>query len=370
MKSDNPKAFKNWINQNTLQRLADSINSVHRPFDSSQLTSLGPLLLPLELKDRVRLIRDRLHELLPKDFPVALAILANSQKNGQLEGFELWPYTEYIQTFGLKHSKISLQALRELTQFFTAEFTVRPFITNNQKETLAFLKKCAVDKNVHVRRLASEGARPRLPWGERLPSLIKDPKLTTPILELLKNDPQLYVRKSVANHLNDVSKDHPQVVFAVLRRWLDRTSTADRPKIQWIAHRALRTLIKNGNPQALKILGVDTSIKIRVHGLRINQKRFKINDTLEFSFKIFSLSKKPQKLIVDYIVHHVKAGGKTTPKVFKLKTLSLDPRHSVEVLKKHSLRPVTTRRYYAGAHRIEIQVNGKVYSEATWLLEI
>ncbi|MBY0384609.1 DNA alkylation repair protein [bacterium] len=368
-KQDQPTAFKHWINDDVVKRMADSIAKVNKDFNFNEFIKVSKKLAPLELKARVKLLSETLNQHLPDSFPQALDALLKSLKHKQLKGFDLWPYTEFVQTYGLKHPQKSLEALYEMTQLFTSEFAVRPFLKQHMHEGLAYLLKCAHDNNVHVRRWSSEGSRPRLPWGERLDAFISDPTLTLPILEILKYDHELYVRKSVANHLNDIAKDNPKVVLETLKKWNKNCPKEHQDKILWITKQALRTLIKNGNVEALKLVGVSSSAKVKVSQLKLSSSKLKIGSALQFEFKIQSTDSKKQKIIVDYIVHHQKSGGKTSPKVFKLKTLELKPKESLMIHKKHSLKPVTTRKYYPGKHRLEIQVNGKVYLKQDWILK-
>jgi len=275
-----------------------------------------------------------------------------------------------VQTYGLEDLKLSLNALKELTPLFSSEFAVRPFLKRYPTETLKFLEQCAREKDVHFRRWASEGTRPRLPWGERLQEFVRDPSPTMPILELLKFDTELYVRKSVSNHLNDIAKDHPERVIQLLADWKTAAGAAHAEKIEWIIHRALRTLIKAGHPGALKLIGVSHEAKIKFLGFKINQKKFKLGERIEFQFSIRSLSAKSQKLVVDYIVHFVKSNQSTSPKVFKLKSVLLPAEGEVVFAKSHHLKKVTTRVHYSGLHQLEIQVNGKGVGRVGWELMV
>jgi len=366
-KEENPKAFKLWINQALLQRMAESLAEVSNTFDSKQFLALASSLDALEMKPRVLLIRDQLRKQLPEDFKVATQILLKSLQSDRLKGFDLWPYTEFIQTYGLQDLELSLRALEELTQRFTSEFAVRPFIRSHTSDTLKFLEKCTSHTNVHIRRWASEGSRPRLPWGEKLHLLIEKPKLTLAILERLKHDPELYVRKSVANHLNDIAKDHPDLVVGLLKKW-QSSAGKHSESIDWIIHRSLRTLIKNGHPGALELIGASQKIKIAIRGLQLNKKNLKMNDRLEFKFDLHSQATKEQKIVVDYIVHFVKGNKKTAPKVFKLKTFSIKSKEKISIIKRHHFKEITTRVYYSGVHQIEIQVNGKIFAKSNFIL--
>lgn len=368
-KSENPKAFKHWIDKKLLLRMAAAIQEVHPDFDQKKFLALTPHLEKLELKARVQHVRDQLHHQLPQNYKKALKILCDSLRSQKLKGFDLWPYTEFVQTYGLDHPALSLKALHHLTQLFTGEFAVRPFLKKHPKVTLDFLLKCTMDQNVHVRRWVSEGTRPRLPWGERLGDFVNDPRPTIALLENLKYDEELYVRKSVANHLNDIAKDHPELLFPILKKWQNTADLNHQKKITWITQRALRTLIKEGHPEALALIGVSSQIKINVKHLKIQKKTFSLNETLSFEFQVQSDSQKPQRLIIDYIIHHVKANQKTTPKVFKLKSLTLGAGETLRIKKNHPLKKITTRKYYSGTHLLEIQINGKVYAALKWELK-
>lgn len=367
-KLQNENAFKLWINKDVLVRIAKQIALVFPEFDQKKFAAIAPKLDLLELKPRVLLVRDQLRTQLPQDYLPALEILLKSTRSKKLQGFTLWPYTDFIQTFGLEHRAESLDALSELTALFTAEFAVRPFLKKETAATLAYLKKAATSNNEHVRRWSSEGSRPRLPWGERLDVFVQKPELTLEILELLKNDGALYVRKSVANHLNDISKDHPALVVATLRRWAKETKVEHATKIAWITCHALRTLIKKGEPGALSAIGVSSKAQVKVSKLDIGKKKFKIGDRIEFAFHLHSLANNEQRVVVDYIIHFMKSSGATAPKVFKLKALKLGAGAVLKIDKRHHLKIVTTRRFYPGAHAIEIQVNGIVRARADWIL--
>jgi 3-methyladenine DNA glycosylase AlkC len=236
--------------------------------------------------------------------------------------------------------------------------------------TLEFLERCARDEHIHVRRWASEGTRPRLPWGERLQDFIRDPSPTISILETLKFDSDLFVRKSVANHLNDIAKDHPVYVIQVLSRWEKEAGLEHEKKIKWIIQRSLRTLIKAGHPGALKLIGVSGKTNIRVSELKLNKRRFNLGEKIEFDFEIQSVSGKAQKLVIDYVIHFFKANRQTSPKIFKLKTFTLPAKDKIQIEKVHHLKEVTTRKHYPGPHAIEIQVNGVIVNRTEFVVSL
>lgn len=368
--SDNPSALKHFYDQKLLDRMASAVEAAHSGLDASSLRRLMPKLKSLEMKPRVRVIRDELRRLLPQDFAKASDILLKSIKTRTLKSFDLWPYTEFIQLYGLDDPERSLKALREMTKHFTSEWAVRPFLTKDAKGTLEFLRECAKDPDVHVRRWSSEGSRPRLPWGERLHAFVKDPKPTLQILEILKFDDELYVRKSIANHLNDIAKDHPDVVVQTLARWKKEAGVEHLEKIDWIIHRALRTLIKNGHAGAFKLIGVSNKPEISLNGLKLSPASIKLGQRLEFRFQLKSKAKCRQKLVIDYVIHFVKANGTTAPKVFKMKTIELEAGAVLNVVKAHHIKPITTRVYYPGRHAVEIQINGVSMGKTPWTLQL
>ncbi|MES2801853.1 MAG: DNA alkylation repair protein [Bdellovibrionota bacterium] len=370
IKKDNPAAFKHWFNEALVLRISGSLKKAYPAFNAKNFLKVVPKLAALEMKPRVLFIRDAMFAELPQDYLKALSLLLKSAELGELKGFELWPYTEFIQHYGLKHVDASLDALHTLTQKFTAEFAVRPFLIEHPKKTFACLKKWASDESEHVRRWTSEGSRPRLPWGMKLHASIVDPMLGLDILEKLKFDDSLYVRKSIANHLNDIAKDHPDLVIATLKSWQKKVTAKDKAKLEWVEKQALRTLIKQGYKPALEVLGFGDKAQVKLGELKLNKKKFTEKDILTFELEFISKSSKPQRLAVDYIIYYQKAGNKLSPKVFKLKVLDLKPKEVFTLKKNHSLKPVTTRRHYAGLHRLEIQINGKILASTDWHLSL
>lgn len=370
-KLENENAFKHLFNRALLQRLSESLRRAYPAFDAKAFMALEKQLAPLEMKARVNLLRDGLKKLLPPAYPAALKILRASLHDGTLKGFDLWPYSAFIEAYGSEHVKISLEALAAMTPIFTAEFAVRIFLQAHPKETLAFLRRCAGSESEDLRRWASEGTRPRLPWGMRLQGFIEAPEATREILEVLKYDAALYVRKSVANHLNDIAKDHPAHVFKTLTAWKKAAQgTGHEKKIEWITRHALRSLIKAGDPAALELIGVRHGADVALDGLAITPRKVKLGGDFCFEFTLRSRAGQPQKIVVDYIVHFVKARRGTAAKVFKLKTLDLAPGAAQTIRKKHAVKKITTRDYYPGRHALEIQVNGVIMGRVDWELTV
>ncbi len=366
--SDNPNAFKLKIGKAMLVRIADEISHVYEKFNRKKFLGIEPGLHALELKDRVGHVREGLRSSLPDDYPVAVNILLRSLERERLEGFDLWPYTDFVEKYGSLDPSISLPTLKTMTRYFTSEFAIRPFIIKDERTTLLFLKNCAQDENIHVRRWASEGTRPLLPWGMRLEAFVKDPNPGLEILEILKFDEELYVRKSVSNHLNDISKHHPGKVVQTLKRWKKEAGKVHQKKVDWIIHRALRTLIKKGYRPALDLIGAEKRTAIRVSKIRISKAKVIVGSALAFQFSVRSLTSTPQKLVIDYRLHFLRNNGDHSLKVFKLKSVTLEGGKEVEIKKAHSLKPITTRRYFPGVHFLEILVNGKGYGKSKWVL--
>lgn len=366
---ENENAFKHMINESVVKKIAAGISKHDSEFKKNSFLKLIHELAPLELKARVLLITKYLNTHLKHDYPTNLKILMKTMDEEEMNGFELWPFSEYISQFGLDHFDESMKAMYKLTQNFTAEFAIRPYLVKSHHKVFKYFNKWVNDKNVHIRRWISEGLRPLLPWGQKLPLFIMDPTHTIIFLDKLKFDEELYVRKSVANHLNDISKNHPQVVIEVLRMWSKDCPSQHEDKIQWITRHALRTLIKKGHPGALKLMGAAEAL-VKVSAFKTDKKKYNLHDHLSFSFTIQSQSSKLQKLIIDYSIDFVKANGKKGKKVFKLKTVELKKNESLDFKKKHSLKPITTMKFYSGVHHLAIQINGKKMGEIEFKLEV
>ncbi|MBY0516952.1 MAG: hypothetical protein K2P81_08595 [Bacteriovoracaceae bacterium] len=363
MESEN--AFKNWINPSVVRKLAKVFKASHPDFNIHHFQKLILKLNELELKGRVLLLTQGLAVELPEDFRVTAKILKQVIRKKQLQGFELWPISEYISQYGTDHFDESMDLMYWLTQQFTAEFAIRPFLQNDPKRVLKKLGTWIQDENVHVRRWLSEGTRPILPWGGKIQSFIKQPA-TIPLLESLKFDEALYVRKSVANHLNDISKDHPELVVKTLKRWVETAPPIHATKIEWIKKHALRTLIKKGHKGALRLMGVRDDLSLKISGFKLNKKEFKVGDSLEFEFVLQSTGLDVQKIIVDYGLGFVKSNGSLSTKIFKLKTMSIHSKQKVHFKKKHSLKVITTSTFYSGRHELCVHVNGKVLKRVKW----
>jgi 3-methyladenine DNA glycosylase AlkC len=244
--------------------------------------------------------------------------------------------------------------LKYFTAFGSSEFAVRHFLRLDFQRALHLMQGWAQDADEHVRRLASEGSRPRLPWSFRIETLMLDPTPVLPILDSLKADKSLYVRKSVANHLNDITKDNPDRVLDLIESW-----SLENPHTAWIARHALRSLIKKGDRRALTLMGAGHTAQVRIEQLSVSPEQVRLGDRVNLSFQLTSTSGQDQRLIIDYAIHYVKKAGGTSAKVFKLKTLNLAPGESVLVRREQQIRNFTTRVHYAGKHELDILINGE-----------
>ncbi len=338
---------------------AGAIREVHPSFDVAGFTArvFDARWATLELKERMRHITAALHDCLPGEYPVALEILKRADP-ARLHGFVAIVPADFVAAYGLGDLDRAIPALEHFTQRLSAEFAVRPFIIRYPERMMAQMVAWADHPSAEVRRLASEGCRPRLPWGVALPALKRDPTPILPILEKLKNDPSEPVRKSVANNLNDIAKDNPGVVLDVLRRW---QQTDASPEVRWITQHALRSLIKAGHPDALALLGFGAAPEIAVRRVRVEPTHIPMGGAVTFSFEVESLAEEPQDLIIDYVVHLARARGKTSAKVFKLSKRTIQPGEVIRITRRHSFQAVTTRRYYPGRHALQPKINGQLF---------
>jgi 3-methyladenine DNA glycosylase AlkC len=373
--------FKNLLNVQLVANAGAQIERVWPEFEREAFfRAAAEGLGLLELKARAMQICSALEATLPADFTQAADVIeaclapaaahdkVSSQPGGEeqgLAGWILWPVGEFIARRGQHDPERALHALHALTQRFSAEFAIRPFIVQHPARVFPLLESWLQDPSPHVRRLVSEGSRPRLPWGLQLKALIADPAPTLPLLRALQDDPSEYVRRSVANHLNDIAKDHP----GLIADWLELHLPGAPPPRRALLRHASRTLIKKGDKRVLAAWGLDQPFKGRVE-FRLSPNEVVVGESLLLVLSLHAGARRRQKLAVDYVVHHVKADGRTTAKVFKGWTVELAPGESVVLEKRHSMRAVTTRRYHAGAHAVEIQVNGRVLASAPFGLRL
>lgn len=371
--------FKNWIDAALVRTAAHHLQRVQADFPARHFVALATDGLDaLELKQRVAHLAKALAATLPSDFARAAAVLELSlapprddtdvgkltATDQGLAGWIVWPMTEFVATHGLGDPERALQALRELTQRSTAEFAIRPFLVAHEALTLRTLRSWLGDPNPHVRRLISEGTRPRLPWGMQLRRFVADPSPTLPLLEALQDDPSEYVRRSVANHLNDIAKDHPAVVAA----WLERHLPAAPPARRALLKHASRTLLKRGDRRVLAAWGLDAPLRGEAV-LRVRPARVALGGQMAIEVELQSQAKRGQRLVVDYAIHHVKADGSTSPKVWKGWTIELAAGERRVLTKRHSWKPTTVRTDRPGRHAIDLLINGRNVAQSAFTLQ-
>jgi 3-methyladenine DNA glycosylase AlkC len=355
--------LKNHFGADIPKKIAGMIHAAHPSFDvDSFLREALTGYEPLALLPRGWQIARALRRHLPQDYARAADVLLaslgpklTSTESFGMAPFLYLPHVLFVAEFGLDHFEISMRAQHELTQRFTAEFSIRPYLERHTEATLARMETWARDPSPHVRRLVSEGARPRLPWASRLRRFQADPRPVLALLELLKDDPELYVRRSVANNLNDIGKDHPALLAETARRW-QRGASEER---RWLIRHALRSAVKRSEAGALAVLGFGGAAQVSIDNARIEPPRVKTGGAVSISFSVRNTSAASARVLVDFRVFFVKAGGKPRPKVFKLKTLSLAPGETATLGKTLSLKQMTTRQHHPGRHAVEVLLNGR-----------
>jgi len=370
--------FKNLIGAELVRTARRHLQRVWPEFAGARFERLALAGLDaLELKARAQHVAAALEATLPDDFDAAAAILERSllpvaadtplselrPGAAGLAGWIVWPMTEFVVRRGMPHPERALRALHALTQRLTAEYALRPFFEAHRDVVLVTLRTWLRDPSMHVRRLVSEGTRPRLPWGMQLRSLIADPSPTLPFLETLQDDPSEYVRRSVANHLNDVAKDHPHVVAD----WLERHLPTASPQRRAMLKHASRTLVKRGDRRVLAAWGLGSPLRGSA-SMAIAPKTARIGGAVTIRVTLQSTTSSAQRLVVDYAVHHVKADGSARPKVWKGWNLELPAHATRELERRHSLAEVTTRRLHPGRHAVDLLVNGVAVAQAAFTL--
>lgn len=326
----------------------------------------------LELKERITHMTECLHKYLPDDYPAALDIILKAlppeldpaKTDDDFGDFIIGPLSHFVAMYGClaDYLDASLKAMKAITKRFSAEDAIRYFINAFPEQTLEFLTECATDDNYHVRRWASEGTRPKLPWSQKL---VIDHHRPMHILDLLFADKTRYVTRSVANHLNDIAKIEPDLVISTLKRWKE-SGQQDEKEMKWMIQHATRTLIKNGNQDALHLMGYGAEPDITISDFVTSTPEVKIGEAFEFSLTI--TPNKDQNLMIDYQMVFATDGKRSGQKVFKLKQVETKAGKPIKIKKKHPMRLMTTRTLYEGEHTITLQVNGKPFDQLAFQL--
>ena len=349
--------IKDGYNKDYLHKLATDIQAVYDKFQVENFVSsvMDETWGNLELKGRMRQITVNLKKFLPADYAEAISIIDKviAHYGDWLTGFGAMYFPDFVEVYGQdeSHWDISIAALERYTPHASAEFAVRPFIINNEERMMAQMYAWSKSDNNHVRRLSSEGCRPALPWAQALPKYKKDPTPILPILEQLKIDPDMYVRKSVANNLNDISKTHPDLVAKLAKDWYGENELTD-----WIVKHGCRTLLKKGNRDVLAIFGFTDATAIDIDGFSLGATNVSIGNDISFSFTVYT--KEATKVRLEYGVDFVKANGKRNRKIFQISEMNLKANEKKPYTKNHSFVNLSTRKHYTGTHSITLIVNG------------
>ena len=338
-----PELLKNMYNRESLYEVAVAIQSVYNSFKVDEFikSTMDETWNNLELKARCRKISMSLGMYLPEDYKEALSILEKSVTGFYFAFF----FPDFVEVYGQDDINwdLSISALERNTEYWSSEFAVRAFIIKDEERMMAQMRKWSKHKSEHVRRLASEGCRPQLPWGQAISKFKKDPTPVLPILEQLKTDTSTYVQKSVANNLNDISKTHPDLVISIAKDWYGKNKSTN-----WIVKHGCRTLLKKGNRDVLALFGYDDTTSINIQDFTLETTSISIGEDLTFSFNI--LAKKATKTRLEYGIDYIKSNGKKSRKIFKISEVSLKENEKKSYMKKHSFADVSVRKHYPGIH--------------------
>lgn len=311
-----------------------------------------------ELKERMRHTSVVLHGFFPADYQHTVTVIKQMitqfRKTGIGEdGLAYMFLPDYLEVYGLDDYETSVDALEYTTQFVSCEFAVRPFLLKYGGRMIDQMKAWSKHESYKVRRLASEGSRPRLPWAMAVPIIKKDPGLILPILENLKNDPSEWVRRSVANSLNDIAKDHPNTVLQIAKQWAGISKETDA-----IIKHGSRTLLKQGHTEILKHYGLDSE-GIHLSDFKILTPDVKIGESLEFTFTVANTNTAAQTVRLEYAIFYRMQNGKPSKKVFKISERTYQPGQQETINRKQKFVLITTRKFYLGGHQISVIVNGE-----------
>jgi 3-methyladenine DNA glycosylase AlkC len=358
--------LKNNIDIAAVTRLAEAlaapaVRSADVIFDADAFVlSATAGLDALELKARIAHVAGALVEHLRGPFAATAQCVREAAEAGLLDTWSGWPCTDWVTRCGLGAPDVALPTLAAITPHASAEFAIRPYIDRHPERTRAELDRWVDDPSEHLRRLASEGTRPLLPWAPRVALLAAEPAWAVPVLDRLREDPSGYVRRSVANHLNDLARVDRDLAVGIADRW----QAAGGCHVATVLRHGLRGLVKRGDVDALRLIGVDVQVAVQVVAFEVLTPTVELGDALRFRVVLRSGAPAPIRVVVDHIVHHVGADGSRRPKVFKTVARELAPGVEVELVKAHPMRPITTRTYRPGRHLLEIQVNGRVLAGA------
>lgn len=357
--------LKDIYSEGFLREFGKKVQSVYPAFDSAEFVTaiMDDKWGDLPLKARTRRIAEQLGVYLSSRYEDALDILFAIADD--CIGFPYLFFPDFVAVFGQeeKHWELSMRALESFTQKSSSEFAIRPFLLRDPKRVMRRMVRWAKHPSEHVRRFASEGCRPRLPWGETLPMFKKNPAPVLSVLELLKEDSSLYVRKSVANNLNDIAKDNPDLVLETAHRWIGKD-----PNTDWITRHGCRTLIRKANPEALALFGYAGNTELTAVSISAQPASLVIGESCEIQYEVELRQGEPVHVRIEYGIDFVKANGKSSRKIFLLSDKTVLGGEHLTGARKHSFAEMTTRRHYPGSHRIALLVNGQEVAET--MLEV
>ncbi|KAB1139561.1 DNA alkylation repair protein [Streptomyces luteolifulvus] len=353
------------INAHTADRLATVIAAAGAA-PATALRDCGALLEGLAFSRRVTAVKEAVLADLPDAYPAFADVVRAALRRADFTGWMTFPVNAAVSERALEDGVFepALDLLAELSPLLTAEMAVRPFFGADAPRALDRAMRWTRHPDPHVRRLASESTRPRLPWAPRLTAFVADPAPALPVLDALYRDPSAYVRRSVANHLNDISRDHPGTAVATAGRWLAEPA----PTTTALVRHGLRTLLKASDRDALALLGHDPDVRVRVVGPDVCTPHVRLGEELVFGYEIANTGTRPARLAIDYVVHYRKANGSLSPKVFKLTRRDLASGECWSGVRRHSFRELSTRRYHPGLHRVRLQINGRPHGAAEFAL--
>ena len=371
--------IKNWYNQQFFDNFTKDLQLVIPDLDPREFVAqvMDSEWENREFKQRGAHIANVLGRFLPADYKQAVAKILEllerikdrypdfSEINDTSFGLGLeygWILDNFVEQYGLDDYETSIRAIEKITQFTSCEFSIRPFIIKYPAETMAQMLAWAGHEHWGVRRLASEGCRPRLPWAMALPNLKKDPAPILPILEILKNDVSRFVRLSVANNLNDIAKDNPETVVALAKAWHGRSK-----EIDWLLKHGSRTLLKQGHPEIMSLFGFN-AVNISIEEFRIDTPEVKIGESLTFSFKLLNNSDSKANIRLEYALYYQKANGTLAKKMCKISEKEYPANSVTQITRNHSFRVVTTRKLHMGLHKVAVVVNGREFEK--WDFEL
>jgi 3-methyladenine DNA glycosylase AlkC len=369
-------AFKDQIDAALIDRLGVAFAGADPAFDAASFRRrAADGLAPLELKARISHVAAALGATLPARYSEAVAVVdgvfsdPSAVDAAGLSGWDAWPVVEWAGAAGRDEPDSALELLARLTRYASAEFAIRPYIDDDPDGVHERLSGWVDRDDEHVRRLVSEGTRPKLPWAPKLATAVEDPAYAVHLLDRLVDDPSEYVRRSVSNHLNDLCRVDPALARRVAGRWLGDADERTRAGREWVVRRGLRTLVKAGDADALRLLGHEPDLDLQA-ALEMLTPTVEMGGAAEWVLRLRSLEADGHEVIVDYAIHHVRSDGSTGRKVAKWTTRTIGPGGELELRRRHAIRPITTRTYHSGVHLVEVQVNGTVVASGSFELRV